>query len=147
MYRRSRGCATTQGSKTFLWERRRGKSLSSFPGMFLHEESTRILRRSSTIPVFHHEKNASAYRTSSEARPPSTTKSFKDSYRNIIARALKVRLGHFFFRVVKAVNLHLSSSTRFCIVLLFSRRRSMNTSRNYEHAVFQTALQLCSPVL
>jgi hypothetical protein len=97
MYRRSRGRAATQGSKTFPWERRRGESLRPFPGMFLHEGSTRILKRSSTIPVFRREKNTSAYRTGSEARPPNTTESFKDSYRNITAGALKVRLSLFFF--------------------------------------------------
>ncbi|CAM6028591.1 unnamed protein product [Sphagnum balticum] len=69
--------------------------------MFLREGSNRILRMSSTVPVSHRGKNASAYRTDSEARPPDTTESFKDTYRNITAGALKVRLGHSFFESLK----------------------------------------------
>jgi hypothetical protein len=80
----------------FLWERRRRESLRSFPSMFLCKGSTWILRRSLTVLVSRRGKNASAYRTGSEAQPLDTTESFKDSYRNIIAGALNVRLDHFF---------------------------------------------------
>jgi hypothetical protein len=118
-----------QGSKTFLSLGKKESIEPPFiPGMFLREGSLRILRRSSTVPVFHREKNASAYRTGSKAQPPNTTKSFKDSYQNITVGALKVCLGHLCFRVVEAVSFRLSSSTQFCIVLMFSCRTSVNMS-------------------
>jgi hypothetical protein len=58
-----------------------------------------VQRQSTTFndAFFRSEKNASAYRTDSEAQPPDMMESFKDLYRNITAKALKVRLGHFFY--------------------------------------------------
>ncbi len=57
-------------------------------------------RRQSTAfndAFFRSGKKASAYATNLEAQPPDTIESFKDLYRNITAKALKVHLGHFFY--------------------------------------------------
>jgi hypothetical protein len=102
MYCRSTGHATTQGSKTFLSLGKKERREPTFvPRYFFREGSTRIFRRSLTVPVFRHGKNDFAYRTGLEACAPDMMESFKDSYLNITAGALKVHLGHFFFKLLK----------------------------------------------
>jgi hypothetical protein len=73
--------------------------------MFLRNGSISILISLSTVLLFHHGKNAYAYQIGFKARLCDIMENFNDLYRNIIgwiiARALKVCLGHFFIKSLK----------------------------------------------
>jgi hypothetical protein len=118
--RNGRGVGGVSNSSGRVRENARGKK----KGAMERGQAGEGVQRQSTAfndAFFRSKKKASAYRTDSKAQPPDMSENLKDLYRNITIEALKVCFDHFFYRVVKARSLCPSSSTRYCIVLLFGR--------------------------
>lgn len=141
MYCRSSCCSTTQGSKTFF---SLGKESKKLPFVPKYVSSWRIyLNSQEVIDRTNFPSRKGRFHTSNQFWGTTTwyDRKFQGFVSKHFCRSLESSSRSFFIQIIEVVSLHLSSSTRFYIVLLFNCRRLANTSKNYEHVVFQMALQ------